>query len=534
MKMFHKKIRRMSIYLTKTLTNWSFIIVCCNTVALLSLHVNTLEESTWKKDVFQRPIEKVNICLKVYTKTSIHAVSDKFLSVALDTSILSLPKAWMKFNTSSILLQTLAKSLSPAYLRFGGTSADYLFFNETMDDTSLIKNLNVYHEDWYKTPIISNITLTEMDWKKLNMFTRKVGWKLIFDLNALTRDIYDEWDPRNSLKLLRFNEKMGFSVDWELGNELNAHHQLRGNQLGKDFLKLRQILNSFIITNSSLLVGPDVTQPSHRSSRQFLKVFLEKASSVVDAVTFHQYYCNGRSATLKDFLNIDLMDSLGEEISTVKEIVNKVGQNKSIWLGESGSAWGGGAPGLSDSYIAGFLWLDKLGLSAARGLDVVIRQSFYHGHYSMITSDLYPLPDFWLSVLYKWLVGGRVLKVDVMQKDQKLRAYAHCTKLGRIYKTPGAVTLLVINVYNVTARLSLKLDIRMVSPIDAYLLTSFGSHGLQSKNVALNGKLLEMVREDKLPDFIPKRLPPNSTVEIPPLCYGFYVLPLLKSTACIN
>ncbi|XP_013783325.1 heparanase-like [Limulus polyphemus] len=373
-----------------------------------------------------------------------------------------------------------------------------------------------------------------MDWKKLNWFAKKVGWKLIFDLNALTRNIHDEWDPGNSLQLFRFNEKMGFSVDWELGNELNAHHRLHGSQLGKDFLTLRKILNTFFTTNSSLLVGPDVTQPSHRSSRQFLKTFLKKANSVVDAVTFHQYYCNGKTATLKDFLDIDLMDSLGEEISTVKEIVKETGPAQSIWLGESGSAWGGGAPGLSDTYIAGFLWLDKLGLSAARGLDVVLRQSFYNGHYGMITSDLHPLPDFWLSVLYKWLVGRRVLRVDVMQKERKLRVYAHCTKLGRIYKTPGAVTLLVINVYNVTAKLILKLDTRMESPIDAYLLTPIGSYGLQSKNVALNGKLLKMVREDKLPHFLPKRLPPNSPIEIPPLSYGLYVLPLLNGTACIN
>ena len=26
------------------------------------------------------------------------------------------------------------------------------------------------------------------------------------------------------------------------------------------------------------------------------------------------------------------------------------------WMGETGSAWGGGAPGLSDKYVAGFLY----------------------------------------------------------------------------------------------------------------------------------------------------------------------------------
>ncbi len=56
-------------------------------------------------------------------------------------------------------------------------------------------------------------------------------------------------------------------------------------------------------------------------------------------------------------------------------------------------------------YVAGFLWLDKLGMSALYRHDVVIRQSFYHGCYAMIGEDLLPNPDLWISVLHKRLVG---------------------------------------------------------------------------------------------------------------------------------
>ena len=41
------------------------------------------------------------------------------------------------------------------------------------------------------------------------------------------------------------------------------------------------------------------------------------------------------------------------------------------------------------------------------GLQVIIRQTFYHGCYAMVGEDLYPNPDFWISALYKRLVSTK-------------------------------------------------------------------------------------------------------------------------------
>lgn len=61
-------------------------------------------------------------------------------------------------------------------------------------------------------------------------------------------------------------------------------------------------------------------------------------------------------------------------------------------LAETASAYGGGAPGLSNTFVASFLWLDKLGLTARHGLHGVVRQSVVRGYYALLSDQYLPTP----------------------------------------------------------------------------------------------------------------------------------------------
>lgn len=63
-----------------------------------------------------------------------------------------------------------------------------------------------------------------------------------------------------------------------------------------------------------------------------------------------------------------------------------------IWMGETASAFGGGAPGLSDTYVAAFMWLDKLGIGALNNVHLVVRQSFFNAYYALINQQSLPNP----------------------------------------------------------------------------------------------------------------------------------------------
>ena len=89
----------------------------------------------------------------------------------------------------------------------------------------------------------------------------------------------------------------------------------------------------------------------------------------INAMIYHQYYTTTRrlypTSTAPKF-----------SIQKVKNIIAESGAVVSTWLGETSSSYDGGVPGVSDSFVAGFMWLDKLGVAARLGHKVVIRQSF--------------------------------------------------------------------------------------------------------------------------------------------------------------
>ncbi len=153
----------------------------------------------------------------------------------------------------------------------------------------------------------SNKTLFSMSAKqfdRLNWFARQTGLRLIFDLNVLIRNPYDNtWNYSNAIQLLSYASTMNYSMDFELGNEPNSFRH-KFNQtvppqiLAKDYKTLQEIISIFDIYRRSKIIGPSITQPDKKSKIRYLRQFLKgNGMKYVSAITFHQYYLNGRIAT---------------------------------------------------------------------------------------------------------------------------------------------------------------------------------------------------------------------------------------------
>ncbi|XP_063435248.1 heparanase-like [Mytilus trossulus] len=467
------------------------------------------------------------------TDTVIETISDRFLSVTLDTS--TIQANWATLNLSSPKVQVLAKALSPCYLRVGGSSADYLQFNQSSESERYPKVSKEFMFTDHINNKLTNFTMIPRQWDELNGFVEMVGWDLIFDLNSLLRQ-NEQWLPDNAKLLMDYTTQKGYKIaGWELGNEPDVYRDvginITGAQRAKDYNILHSLLNHYSQWKNSVVIGPSVTMLVKQISRKYLQDFVDAGGpDIVTNPTFHHYYAHGPSMTVPKFMSPDILSNLPWQINVAKKIAPSPLYGK-FWLGETSSAWGGGAAGLSDRYVAGFMWLDKLGISASLGVDVVVRQTFYGGNYGLIdTKTSNPNPDFWLSYLYKKLVGRSVFNVTMEDKTGYVRMYTHCTHTQRSDYKPGSITVYGMNLRSEPTTIvfpQFKPDVKL----HLYLMEPVGVDSLKSQTVALNGRTLTLNPDFSLPSMdYPEVVSSNFT--FPQESFGFIVIPEANVAAC--
>lgn len=300
---------------------------------------------------------------------------------------------------------------------------------------------------------------------------------------------------------------------------------------------------------------------------QYLRQVIASSHGVLDAITWHQYYVDGHTAKLVNFTDPAVLDGLDEVMGAVDEFMHKLNVSSPLWLGETSSAWGGGAHDLSNRYVAGFLWLDKLGVSAKHNYQVVIRQSFYHGCYALIGEDLLPYPDFWVSVLFKRLVGRRVLRLPRVDPAGRVRLYGHCalnaavdmhthsggtsaptndggsrtgtsapthdggSRNGTAAAAPtGAIVLYGINMSDEPVTFALR-GALAASPVAVYELAPKDGD-LQARGILLNGKELLLTVAESLPPLRPAVRGPSESIGLGARGMAFWVFTAANVDVC--
>ncbi|KGL80793.1 Inactive heparanase-2, partial [Tinamus guttatus] len=489
------------------------------------------------------PVEKPSgvkgrtlILLDVNTKSPVRIISENFLSLQLDPSIIhdgwldflrAAASTFWSFATCSCLLLCLKLELMVSCfreLKWPKTKCgepalqlvQLLEPNIVRSDIALDKQkgckiaqhpdimLELQREKAAQMHLVllkeqfsntySNLTLTARSLDKLYNFADCSGLHLIFALNALRRNPNNSWNSSNALSLLKYSASKKYNISWELGNEPNNYRTLigrsvNGSQLGKDYIQLRSLLQLIRTYSRANLYGPNIGRP-RKNVIALLEGFMKVAGSAVDAVTWQHYYIDGRVAKVTDFLKTRLLDTLSDQIRKIQKVVNTYTPGKKIWLEGVGATSAGGMNNLSDSYAAGFLWLNTLGLLASQGIDVVVRHSFLdHGHNHLVDQNFNPLPDYWLSLLYKRLIGPKVLAIHVagLQRKprpgrvirDKLRIYAHCTSYHNHNYVRGSITLYIINLHRSRKKIKLAGTLRD-KIVHQYLLQPYGKDGLPS------------------------------------------------------
>lgn len=479
--------------------------------------------------IFVSSAELQGVEVRNFTVNATHKITEvelSFLSLAIDSEVIAKDFKRVHFTSPKFialcegLFKINTNMLEPeVYLRMGGSKGDDVIFKE--------KGLDVENGTY---------VLNHTEWDSLNMFIMKMHWKLVFGLNSLLRRKDGSWDPTNAIALLRYTQSQGYLVNYELGNEPDLYLGHRNisiapEQLARDFATLQIVLQEET-TGAPLIIGPDVATLDR--DQYFGKYLANVEEGVLDAITYHFYYGASENATLHNFTDPLYLDKFMRKTLEAKSKIAMFPATKDtpIWVGETANTYGGGKAHLSNTFAAGFLWLDKLGLAARLNISVVIRQTLVGGEYALLDKDLNPTPDYWLSLLHKQLAGHRVLNVtNSLEPGRSVRVYAHCVnEFADHHYDRGDVTILAVNI-NATSNVFFNLTGTLKGlAADQYLLQAQDGD-VTSQNVLLNGNLLQMIDDTTLPKIEP--LSVEQPFHLPAWSYGFFVIKNAKMAICL-
>jgi len=465
--------------------------------------------------------DDATLTFDVTTSSMMMLTHTGYLSVTID-AYSATPGTWEQLNadvfTDSIAVN-LASHISPAYFRYGGTTADQLTY-----DVSSAQQSDLGYPTY---------PLNEIQWDAINQFNSDAQYgAFFFTVNALPRTSNGAWDSTNFVELLQYTKSKGFNIfGWELGNEPDLFPStynitITPQQLAQDYQTLRTVLNDQGFSSSNIL-GPALAYQT-----TFLNEFAEaiKGNNVVNHVTVHQYYGDGPSFNVADFYSVTVLDSLIGTLSSYQSAAQPMTSTGSeLWLGETSSTYNAGTPGASMSYVAGFLWLDKLALAPYFGFSTVCRQDFWGGNYALFANN-FPYPDYWTSVLFKQLVGRQALNVaGATQTGRMTRVYAFCTR-NDSSSTGGGVVIVALNINTSPTTFTLQSSFPMYPRYEHHLTAPDGN--LSSDQIQLNGVTLQARSDGSLPSLNGLAVTTNTPITLAATSYAFISFPDANAPAC--
>ncbi|MBW1831541.1 MAG: hypothetical protein JRG93_09020 [Deltaproteobacteria bacterium] len=479
--------------------------------------------------------------LMIDVSAPVSRIDERYLSFAVDSAQVVGGLFWSAEPVAQLIgqerqpvydfkrprLRALAAELAPAFLRIGGSDADRLLYD--MGENP------VAEED---LPEGFEFVLTADQVDGIFEFAEALGFDVMFTLSAGpgVRDEQGDWTPDMARQLLEYVSSNEYEVTlWELGNEWDRFPIILGvpatpEMAVREFAAVRTLLgehyNDFKLGGTSGAYWPSIGElvPMYGP-------FMEMGGGdSLDVVTWHYYPTQSeRGGVLRTdpwergiLLDPEALDVALKWADEVIGYRDAHAPGLPVWLGESGHAQFGGQPGASDAFEGTFWWLDQLGALARRDIKVSVRQTLSGSNYGMIDDvTLEPRPDYWASVLWRRLMGQRVLDVVRTAVDDLVRVYAHCS-----YRRPGAVTVLAINLDEEN---NVRIEIDGISNVEReiYVLTS---NALDSSELMLNGTLL---RDENgvLPSLEPEQIGAKPA-DIPSHAMAFVVYPNANAAAC--
>jgi heparanase len=407
-------------------------------------------------------------------------------------------------------LRMLAAGLGPTYVRVSGTWANTVYFQDN-DQPKLAE-----------VPKGFETVLTRKEWKGVIDFVKAVNGKLItsFAISEGIRGERGNWTSRQLQALLDYTKSIGGEITGaEMFNEPShaSHGGAPENYSATDYARDFAAFKSFMeqAAPEIKILGPGSTGEGGiipiDESMATDKLFKALPTPGFDIFTYHFYggvsqRCRG-GLTPENALSADWLSMTELGLKYYEEARDEYLPNAPIWLTETAEAACGGDPWAA-TYLDSFRYVEQLGRLAKKGVQVVMHNTLAVSEYALLDQQsLDPRPNYWVAFLWNKLMGTAVYESDF--SDEGVDMFVHNLKGS----TKG-YGILLVNPQDIESSVNIQRNAKK------YVLTA---DSLQSKTVRLNGKVLELTSEGKMPVLSSEKVAAGEVV-LPPFSISFLAI----------
>lgn len=491
------------------------------------------------------------------TSTALHSVDSEFLGVNVDSGSLT-----NRIDLSDPYLSRMTLQLATAgpatamHLRVGGSASNGLRYEPTGAPGRCSDDIH--------STCISDSSVVALD-----AFAKRAGARVTFCIpyprdgdssSSIPWDANPAFDVSAFWSMVAQKNLTSFS-GWSLGNEVIGDKPgFNNTKYAVDYVAFRDAATRHAPTWAQAIVGPSA--PGWPGD-DIMRPFLSRVARLPQmSFSIHAYAFGRDQDTVTDYMNKTQIEKMAHYYSAAVAARDSEAPQLPVYLEEMATQAGGGAEGLSNRFVSGFWFLHALGLAGRMGIARVTRQdlagwSFSSGvsHYTLVgpagwvstaTDGLpTPHPDWYLALLWRQLMGDRVLRVDMNVSEtlnETIAVHAWCSaavpRLGVRNRDArgGSVTLGYLNLGKDSTRLHLGGGAASAAPErEEFFLTAPGGD-MQADAVLLNGVPLRVGRDGVLlegPRVRGRLVMSGAPLVLPPQSYGFVVLKSVDAPACL-
>lgn len=351
----------------------------------------------------------VQVKIQVDPETVVNRISPDFIGFGYETSAVAQSNY---FSPKNAALIQLYRNLSPhGLIRIGGNISDHTQYVSDGPAT-------VHTEK--EVTIINQTNLAD-----LAGFARATGWKVMWGLNLGTSSKEAVVQEAVAVAAALGDRLQSFQI----GNEVDIHGGYDGKYHDYDgyysnYLAYKAVIRSAL--PQAVFSGPDVA-----GNLAWLTAFANAEGKDIKLLTHHYYRTGARTpeATIENLLKPD--DGWNAKLQKLQQVSRD--KDVSFRINEVNSFYGGGKPGVSDTFASALWCLDYMFLLATYGgggvnMETDINQLGWISHYSPIVHDAVghcqARAEYYGMLAFAVAGKGDLLKLNLDKGTINLSAYA--------------------------------------------------------------------------------------------------------------